>query len=215
MACTAQNTVSEEDLTTSTLPIQQTSTVAPGHAQPYQRRLGPDGEDADDLVAPDGHTEQLPPYSKYPNDLPPKERSAIPARNTHQADTPPQDSQETLHHSPGGYEENRSLVSHLPNTGMPLEYQPEPLNSSGAESTAQSNQANPRSSSSRDEGGNFKEIAAPKRKRRICGISSKIILIVAIVILVIVVIGATVGGIYRHKHWQHEVAAAKSSQAPK
>ncbi|KAI9682479.1 MAG: hypothetical protein M1829_000271 [Trizodia sp. TS-e1964] len=37
----------------------------PGHAQPYQRRLGPEGEDAQDIIGPDGHTEQLPPYTRY------------------------------------------------------------------------------------------------------------------------------------------------------
>ncbi len=34
----------------------------------YQRRIGPDGEDAGDLIGPDGHTEALPPYSKYPDE---------------------------------------------------------------------------------------------------------------------------------------------------
>lgn len=32
----------------------------------YQRRLGPDGEEIADLIGPDGHTEQLPPYTQYP-----------------------------------------------------------------------------------------------------------------------------------------------------
>ena len=39
----------------------------PGLGQQYRRRLGPDGEDADDIVGPDGHTEQLPPYTRYPD----------------------------------------------------------------------------------------------------------------------------------------------------
>lgn len=34
----------------------------------YRRRLGPDGEEAADIIGPDGHTEQLPPYSKYPDE---------------------------------------------------------------------------------------------------------------------------------------------------
>jgi hypothetical protein len=38
----------------------------PGTADPYQRRLGPEGEEAADLIGPDGHTEQLPPYTRYP-----------------------------------------------------------------------------------------------------------------------------------------------------
>lgn len=43
----------------------------PGLGQNYTRRLGPDGEDQD-LVGEDGHTEQLPPYSRYPEDGPEK-----------------------------------------------------------------------------------------------------------------------------------------------
>ena len=39
----------------------------PGLRQQYARRLGPDGEDADDIIGPDGHTEQLPPYTRWPD----------------------------------------------------------------------------------------------------------------------------------------------------
>lgn len=34
----------------------------------YQRRLGPEGEDIADIIGPDGHTEQLPPYTRYPDE---------------------------------------------------------------------------------------------------------------------------------------------------
>lgn len=40
----------------------------PGHQNQYHRRLGPDGEDAADIIGPDGHTEQLPPYTQYPDE---------------------------------------------------------------------------------------------------------------------------------------------------
>ncbi|KAF2167186.1 hypothetical protein M409DRAFT_66220 [Zasmidium cellare ATCC 36951] len=43
----------------------------PGLGQNYTRRLGPDGEDQD-IIGEDGHTEQLPPYSRYPEDGPEK-----------------------------------------------------------------------------------------------------------------------------------------------
>ncbi|CAN8098065.1 unnamed protein product [Discula destructiva] len=36
---------------------------------PYQRRLGPEGEELADIIGPDGHTEELPPYSRYPDDF--------------------------------------------------------------------------------------------------------------------------------------------------
>lgn len=40
-----------------------------GAADPYQRRLGPEGEELADIIGPDGHTEELPPYTRYPDEL--------------------------------------------------------------------------------------------------------------------------------------------------
>ncbi|KJZ74601.1 hypothetical protein HIM_05951 [Hirsutella minnesotensis 3608] len=36
----------------------------------YQRQIGPDGEEAGGLIGPLGHMEELPPYSRYPEDSP-------------------------------------------------------------------------------------------------------------------------------------------------
>ena len=44
----------------------------PGLEQQYVRRQGPDGEGVDDIIGPDGHSEQLPPYSLHPVAPPPK-----------------------------------------------------------------------------------------------------------------------------------------------
>jgi hypothetical protein len=53
----------------------ESSTAAPpaipvgfGIPDQYQRRLGPEGEEMADLIGPDGHTEQLPPYTRYPDE---------------------------------------------------------------------------------------------------------------------------------------------------
>lgn len=35
----------------------------------YQRRLGPEGEEAGAMIGPDGHTEELPPYTRYPDEF--------------------------------------------------------------------------------------------------------------------------------------------------
>lgn len=35
---------------------------------PYRQGVGPDGEDVADIIHPDGHTEQLPPYTRYPEE---------------------------------------------------------------------------------------------------------------------------------------------------
>ena len=59
-----QGTVSEStNVMASAIPIG----FGGVHDQ-YQRRLGPDGEDIADMIGPDGHTEQLPPYTRYPDE---------------------------------------------------------------------------------------------------------------------------------------------------
>lgn len=49
----------------------------PGLGQSYQRRMGPEGEDQD-LIGDFGHTEQLPPYTRYPEDGPEKPLLGVP-----------------------------------------------------------------------------------------------------------------------------------------
>ena len=61
-----QNTVPEGEVATA--PIVTISVGFPGLQNDYQRRLGPDGEEIADIIGPDGHTEQLPPYTQYPDE---------------------------------------------------------------------------------------------------------------------------------------------------
>ncbi|KAM3444709.1 hypothetical protein NHJ13734_001211 [Beauveria thailandica] len=55
---------------TAAAPVEANQQVIPvgftGLAAPYERQIGPDGEDIGDLLGPLGHTEELPPYSRYP-----------------------------------------------------------------------------------------------------------------------------------------------------
>ena len=71
-----QNTVEEDEQPPFGGSMSLAPTAYPAGARPapqaHHRRLGPDGEDLDDLVGPYGYAEQLPPYSRYPNDIPPK-----------------------------------------------------------------------------------------------------------------------------------------------
>ncbi|ORX98747.1 hypothetical protein BCR34DRAFT_628309 [Clohesyomyces aquaticus] len=53
----------------------------PGLNTGYHRQIGPDGEEQD-IVGPDGHTEQLPPYSRYPEEGPTKAALAAEASST-------------------------------------------------------------------------------------------------------------------------------------
>ncbi|KAL6854623.1 hypothetical protein J3F83DRAFT_477201 [Trichoderma novae-zelandiae] len=57
-----QNIVTTGDETPHQIPVGFTTS---GHG--YQRQIGPDGEEAGALVGPLGHTEELPPYTRYPD----------------------------------------------------------------------------------------------------------------------------------------------------
>ena len=56
-----QNTATSEELSNQHIPVG-----FPGHGMAYQRQLGPDGEEIGDLIGPLGHMEELPPYTRYP-----------------------------------------------------------------------------------------------------------------------------------------------------
>ncbi|KAI3321246.1 hypothetical protein HD806DRAFT_503529 [Xylariaceae sp. AK1471] len=63
-----QIVASGDDGSGDRLPQRDINVGFPGTADRYQRRLGPDGEEAADMIGPDGHTEQLPPYTRYPDE---------------------------------------------------------------------------------------------------------------------------------------------------
>lgn len=73
-----QGVTPEDDLEDA----NDTPTIAPavgfpGLGQTYERVRGPDGEEQD-IVGVDGHTEQLPPYTRYPEDGPKMPILAVP-----------------------------------------------------------------------------------------------------------------------------------------
>jgi hypothetical protein len=73
-----QNTVPEVDPAAGEGQAAPVIAGFPGLNNDYRRRLGPDGEEVADIIGPDGHTEQLPPYSKYPDEaLARKDRPAV------------------------------------------------------------------------------------------------------------------------------------------
>lgn len=70
-------------------PIQTAMPVGfPGLNNGYHRVLGPDGEEQD-IIGPDGHTEQLPPYSRYPDEGPTKASMAAEASASRIVPAPP------------------------------------------------------------------------------------------------------------------------------
>ena len=63
-----QNIVSETESVHDEPAVAPVPVGFPGLNNNYQRRLGPEGEEIADIIGPDGHTEQLPPYSQYPDE---------------------------------------------------------------------------------------------------------------------------------------------------
>ncbi|KAF1999595.1 hypothetical protein P154DRAFT_215597 [Amniculicola lignicola CBS 123094] len=93
-----QNVV--EDPEETPLPPQSHIPVGfPGLNTGYHRQIGPDGEEQD-IVGPDGHTEQLPPYSRYPEEGPTKAALAAEASSTPVEPTPPSPLSPPSPHSP-------------------------------------------------------------------------------------------------------------------
>ncbi|KAG7105065.1 hypothetical protein HYQ44_016377 [Verticillium longisporum] len=56
--------------TTAPVDAPHDSDIPVGFGRPdnYRRRIGPDGEEIADMIGPLGHTEELPPYSRYPDE---------------------------------------------------------------------------------------------------------------------------------------------------
>ncbi len=193
-----QNTVPEDEVSPVD-GISPTPVGFPGLGQDYRRRFGPDGEEAADLVGPDGHTEQLPPYSRYANDLPPKAGpptvpvaavspvSPVVAQGNH-----PEASQDTL---------IAAQSSSTETTSPTVEDSSTQLNPTPANAAQQL-----------DESGNFKESPPEKRRRRVCWDRLPIWAVVLLLLVVGILIGAVIGGILGHKAGQEK--ATESIQSP-
>ncbi|KAH6900578.1 hypothetical protein B0T10DRAFT_32053 [Thelonectria olida] len=73
-----QNTVLTNEPTSEAIPVGFNNMGGT-----YQRQLGPDGEEAGDMIGPLGHMEELPPYSRYPeNNVVPKPAPATSTQTT-------------------------------------------------------------------------------------------------------------------------------------
>ncbi|KAK8195092.1 uncharacterized protein BKA78DRAFT_100073 [Phyllosticta capitalensis] len=67
-----QNVVDDPDEIQTAPAMTNTVPVGfPGLGAGFHRQIGPDGEEQD-IIGPDGHTEQLPPYSRFPEEGPTK-----------------------------------------------------------------------------------------------------------------------------------------------
>ena len=184
----AQNTVPEDE-TGPVRSVQPPVPVGfPGRSQQYRRRLGPEVEDADDLVGPDGYTEQLPPYTRYPDGIPPKGAAPGPASILSAQREEQERSEDTLANP---FQSQESLPQHNPRSYSSTEFTV----------VAQSNLPQ------EDEGGNFKERAKEKGKKRICWGVLPLWVIAVLVILMVAVLAGVIGAVVGHARGEQQAAS--------
>ncbi|KAG9604082.1 hypothetical protein KCU86_g5935, partial [Aureobasidium melanogenum] len=148
----------------------------PGRTQGFVRARGPEDEEQD-IIGVDGHSEQLPPYSEYPEDGVPKP-VVLPA----QMATPPNGSRM---HVPLMQQQRQpeSMSDQATTRGGFTEMQQ--LNSTDSEATPSENKSWSEKS--------WKE----KRKTRFCGIPFWwILLSLCVLAFIAIVLGAAIGGIF-------------------
>lgn len=182
----AQNTVPEDHV--GAVPGLADSIVAgfPGSGHNFQRRLGPDREDVDDLIGPDGYTEQLPPYSRYANSVPSKYASGVGSVHRESAPPPPP-LQPPVEHVP-----------EVPNSSQPTDTAPvDPFGDSSTQLGSDDSGVVP----PKDEGGNFKERLRRRSKKKVCcGVSCWLCLVIMMIVCFAILLGGIIGGVLAHKH---------------
>ncbi|PGH29648.1 hypothetical protein GX50_07606 [[Emmonsia] crescens] len=177
-----QNTVPEEEDVEVHSPIP---VGFPGREQAFQSHRNQGADEVGDIVGVDGHAEQLPPYTRYPDGLPQK-------FGAHQYVTPPPP--ETVAGAPVSPESgvsSRTLVDE---------------NRTGRESAAA---GEPQTD---DPSGSTKELLIQKGKTRVCcGLQIWTIILIAIVVLIGAVIGGVVGGVVGNQRGEKAGGASASS----
>ncbi|KAL9592824.1 MAG: hypothetical protein Q9179_006333 [Wetmoreana sp. 5 TL-2023] len=159
----------------------------PGRSQDFNRRLGPDAEDADDFVGPDGYAEQLPPYTRYPDNIPPKGGAPGPASILSAERAQLGTSEEALMNP---FQSRESLAHHVD----------ESQNSAGL--TPTTSNGSPQEDKEKD----FKERLKEKGKKRTCFGKIPLWVIAVLVLLLIAVLAATVGGVVGHARGEQQAA---------
>jgi hypothetical protein len=177
----SQNTVPEDEVS----PIggvTQPMPGFPGRERNYQRRFGPDSDEAADIVGPDGYTEQLPAYTLYANDIPPKTTNPAPEIPRGEPSSQPGESRITLNTVTSEESDPRSPAVDDSTTRL-------------GTSAVDANLPHPGVTPSSSEGGHFKERVKEKGKKRICCGILPLWLCMVILLLAACLIGAMIGGI--------------------
>ncbi|EGC40958.1 conserved hypothetical protein [Histoplasma capsulatum var. duboisii H88] len=177
-----QNTVPEEEDVEVHSPIP---VGFPGREQAFRSRGNAGANEVGDIVGADGHTEQLPPYTRYPDGTPQK-------FGAHEFVTPPPPV--TLAGVPVSPESGVSSRTLLDEDGAGRQNAP-----------AGEPQVD-------DPSGSIKEKLVEKGKTRVCcGLQIWTIILIAIVVLIGAVIGGVVGGVVGNKRGEKAGGASASS----
>ncbi|KAI9929128.1 hypothetical protein ASPWEDRAFT_49222 [Aspergillus wentii DTO 134E9] len=205
-----QNVVPEEDLDTAAIPLG-----FPGHNQAYQRPPGRADDDVGDLIGPDGHTEQLPPYSRYPDGAAPKPPGTFETLNA--AAIPQEADHHTNHVGPPVSEvSSRTLVSEPPISRDGNQIGNNIGNNSGGGGGGGGGQGG--------QGGQPEEAPATGvmafeeklktkgKKKACCGLPIWTLVLVGVVMIVVACIGGVIGGVLGAKKATSE--ESKKSKGP-
>ena len=183
----SQNTVPEEVLDEPNPPLTAIPLGFPGQEPAFQSRPAPRPDEVGDIVGPDGHTEQLPPYSRYPDGLPPKHEypehlgvagagdAAVPA---------------AVPVSPDSGVSAQTLLAEQSNAAVPAA----PRSVTAEEAAVPD-----------DPSGGFKEkIAQSSRRKLCCGVPIWMFLLVGGVLILGGVIGGVIGGLLGSEKGRNE-----------
>ncbi|KAL8716270.1 MAG: hypothetical protein Q9220_000175 [cf. Caloplaca sp. 1 TL-2023] len=180
-----QNTVPEDE-SGSAEGLQPPGMIGfPGRSNDYRRRLGPDVEDADDLVGPDGYTEQLPPYTRWPDNIPPK-GGAVGAASILSAERGRTDNSEETLANPF---QSRESLTHAVERDH-----------SSTQLTVVAGSEPPQG----DEGGSFKERVKHTSQKRTCFGRVPLWLIAVLALVLIAVLAGTIGGVVGHARGEQQ-----------
>ena len=214
-----QNTVLEDDRDPFNDPSHVIEHAYPAGSrlapQAHQRRLGPDGEDVDDLIGPDGYAEQLPPYTQFANDIPPKRD--LDASNQVNYPTPASDQSPTA--TPVAYpsEASQSISQHGQNPIYVSHTIVQTTSQSALEgSSTQVSSTTAVDAVTKDERGGTMQRVQRRGKRKVCWGRVPCWLFLAVILFCIaIVIGGIIGALLAHHHGVEKgVQAALTSAQP-